>query len=67
MDYQLTTRPTDGTCGHWVGAELRYCRAPGAVRYQPGMRCAAHDIRAALGLDPLPASPGIPALRGVGA
>lgn len=61
------TRPTDGTCSHWVGAELRYCRAAGAVRYQAGIRCGDHDVRALLGLPPLPESPGIPALRGVGA
>jgi hypothetical protein len=37
------TRPTDGTCSQWVGAELRYCRAAGGVRYfVNGFRCGEH-------------------------
>lgn len=61
------SRPADGTCSHWIGPEQRYCRAPGAVRYQPGMRCAGHDVRVLAGLPVLPDSPGIPARREVGA
>ena len=60
------TRPTDGTCSQWIGAELRWCRATETTRYQQGHFCPAHDIRAALSLPPLPDSPGIPAYRGEG-
>jgi hypothetical protein len=42
VNTQLDTRPTDGTCSQWVGAELRYCRA-GEVRYfVNGFRCGEH-------------------------
>jgi hypothetical protein len=58
----MDTRPTDGTCSQWTGAA--YCRAPGVRRYQTGVRCADHDVRAMAGMAPLPDSPGVPAYRG---
>lgn len=37
------TRPAAGACSHWVGAELRYCRATeGVRRYVQGYRCPPH-------------------------
>ena len=58
------TRPTDGSCSHWVGGEGRYCRETrDARRYVQGHRCPAHDLRTLAGLPPLPDSPGIPAYR----
>lgn len=60
----MATRPTDGSCSHWVGAELRYCRATGGVRrYQQGWLCGDHDPRTLAGMAPLPDSPGVPAYR----
>jgi hypothetical protein len=57
-------RPTDGSCSHWVGAELRYCREAQGVRYfQVGHRCAVHTPAALAGLPELVAGPGIPAYR----
>lgn len=29
-------------CGHWIGAERRYCEATPARRYKDGWRCADH-------------------------
>jgi enoyl-CoA hydratase/carnithine racemase len=55
------TRPTDGTCVHWDGT--RHCRAVDTTRYQQGHFCAGHDVRAALGMKPLPETPGVPAYR----
>ncbi len=57
-------RPTDGSCSHWVGAELRYCRATDGVRFfVPGHRCPAHTPNALKGLPEVPAGPGWPIHR----
>lgn len=61
---QADTRPTNGSCTHWVGAELRYCRATGGVRYfQVGHRCGARTPAALAGQPEPVAGPGIPAYR----
>lgn len=60
------TRPTDGTCSQWVGAELRYCRA-GEVRYfVNGHRCERHSPAALLGRAEVVAGPGAERYRGEG-
>lgn len=64
MTRDMATRPTDGSCSHWDGAEGRYCRvAKGVRRYLAGYRCGSHDPRTLAGLPPLPEAPGIPAYR----
>ncbi|MFJ8006161.1 hypothetical protein [Streptomyces fagopyri] len=47
-------------CGHWIGAERRYCLARDDLRrYQPGLRCPAHTPAALAGRR----EPGIPAVQ----
>lgn len=49
-------------CGHWIGAEQRWCRAVDGVRhYLTGLCCPAHTPRALQGLDETPPDPGMPA------
>ncbi|BBB01033.1 hypothetical protein RVR_8265 [Actinacidiphila reveromycinica] len=53
------SRPTDGSCSHWVGAERRYCRESVGVRhYLPGMRCPAHTPARLKGQPEPPEMPG---------
>ncbi|MGW7598156.1 hypothetical protein [Streptomyces antimycoticus] len=57
-------RPPRTECGHWVGAETRYCRAKDGLRYfQPGMRCPNHTPAALAGSAEPPAGPGWPSQR----
>ncbi|BBA99241.1 hypothetical protein RVR_5780 [Actinacidiphila reveromycinica] len=52
-------RPTDGSCSHWIGAELRYCRVVDGVRhYLPGMRCPNHTPARLKGQPEPPEMPG---------
>jgi hypothetical protein len=52
-------RPTDESCAHWIGAELRYCRVIRGVRhYLPGMRCPTHTPAALKGRPEAPERPG---------
>ncbi|WP_435173254.1 hypothetical protein [Actinacidiphila sp. bgisy145] len=54
----VTTRPTDGSCSHWIGARRRYCWAREGVRpYIPGHRCPAHTPAALRGLPEPPDNP----------
>lgn len=56
--------PGPGVCGHWIGAESRYCRATRGVRqYIPGHRCPAHTPSALQGKPEPPAGPGWPIHR----
>ena len=49
-------------CGHWIGAEGRYCGAPHGVRlYLTGLRCPDHTPNALRGLPEVPPGPGLPA------
>ncbi|WP_329141042.1 hypothetical protein [Streptomyces sp. NBC_00670] len=49
-------------CGHWIGAEDRYCRAAEGVRpYQQGLRCPLHTPAALAGRPESPPGPGLPA------
>lgn len=43
-------------CDHWIGAQRRYCRIPGARRYLIGHRCPLHTP-AALAGRPEPGTP----------
>ncbi|GGS48039.1 hypothetical protein GCM10010270_17610 [Streptomyces violaceus] len=61
-------RPADDKqqpeCGHWIGAERRYCKEVGDVRrFLPGLRCPAHTPNALKGLPEIPPGPGWPAHR----
>ncbi|MFH8403758.1 hypothetical protein ACH4FX_03145 [Streptomyces sp. NPDC018019] len=47
-------------CAHWIGANKRFCRIPGARRYLPGYRCPLHTP-AALNGRPEPSAPPRPA------
>jgi hypothetical protein len=56
-----SVRPTDGSCSHWIGAELRYCRAAEDVRYfAVGHRCSSHTPAALAGQPEIPAGLGWP-------
>jgi hypothetical protein len=60
-----STLPPKTQCGHWIGAESRYCRESHGVRhYLPGYRCPQHTPRALQGLPEIPPGPGWPYLRG---
>lgn len=49
-------------CGHWIGAEGRYCLAAESVRrFVVGLRCPAHTPNAVRGRPEIPAGPGLPA------
>lgn len=49
-------------CGHWIGAERRYCLATDGVRrFLPGFACPAHTPNALRGLPEVPPGPGYPA------
>ncbi|MFJ2631093.1 hypothetical protein ACIO6U_03890 [Streptomyces sp. NPDC087422] len=51
--------PGPGVCGHWSGAESRYCRSADGVRlYIPGHRCPAHTPAAVKGQPEPPERPG---------
>ncbi|MFJ4692820.1 hypothetical protein [Streptomyces sp. NPDC088766] len=51
-------------CGHWLGAERRYCReVDGVHRFLPGLRCPARTPRALQGLDEIPPGSGWPIHR----
>ncbi len=54
--------PASRECGHWIGAEHRYCRSGDGLRpYVIGVRCPLHTP-AALARKPEPqAGPGLPA------
>lgn len=61
-------RPADDKprpdCGHWIGAESRYCReGDGVRRYVTGLRCPAHTPNALRGLPEIPPGPGWPIHR----
>lgn len=48
-------------CGHWIGAEQRYCGATGGVRfYATGYCCPNHTPAALAGKPEAPAGPGWP-------
>lgn len=48
-------------CGHWIGAERRYCRSADQVRhFLPGHRCPDHTPNALKGLPETPPGPGKP-------
>ncbi|MFF7130341.1 hypothetical protein [Streptomyces sp. NPDC008240] len=52
---------TGPLCGHWIGAERRFCRSADQVRhYLPGMRCPLHTPNALKGLPEVPPGPGRP-------
>jgi len=54
--------PEPPVCGHWIGAERRYCRAIEMVRqYLPGLRCPLHTPAALAGKPEPDAGPDIPA------
>lgn len=56
------TEETPPVCGHWIGAEHRYCRAIENVRpYLTGLCCPAHTPNALKGLPEVPPGPGMPA------
>jgi hypothetical protein len=56
------TRQGPTVCGHWLGAERRYCRATDDIRhFLPGYRCPAHTPRALEGLPEVEPGPGLPA------
>jgi hypothetical protein len=51
-------------CGHWIGAESRYCRAEDGVRhYLPGRRCPLHTPAALQGKPEPQPGPGWPIYR----
>lgn len=51
-------------CGHWIGAELRYCRSIDGLRYYiPGHRCRLHTPAALMGIPEPEPGPGWPSLR----
>lgn len=57
-------RPGPGVCGHWVGAELRYCEITEGIRYYlPGWRCAGHTPAALEGRPEPEPGPGWPIYR----
>lgn len=59
-----STLPPNTQCGHWIGAESRYCRAEKGLRhYLPGYRCPQHTPRALQGLPEIPTGPGWPIHR----
>ncbi|MGQ4358895.1 hypothetical protein [Streptomyces sp. SAS_272] len=58
----MTAEKPRPECGHWIGAERRYCKADDGVRlYLPGRRCPAHTPNALKGLPEIPPGPGWPA------
>ncbi|MGW4043022.1 hypothetical protein [Streptomyces sp. NPDC004721] len=60
----MSGRLEDNTprCGHWVGAEQRYCHGTDNVRnYLSGLRCPAHTPNALAGKPETPPGPGMPA------
>lgn len=60
----VSKRPVAGVCGHWLGAEFRYCRATeGVRRYITGFCCPLHTPRALQGLSEIPPGPGWPIHR----
>lgn len=57
----MSDSPQPRVCGHWIGAERRYCLAAGQVRpYLPGLRCPAHTPAALAGRPEPRPGPGIP-------
>lgn len=49
-------------CGHWVGAEQRYCRSTDGVRpFLSGLCCVLHSPNALAGKPETPPGPGMPA------
>lgn len=55
-----STLPPTTQCGHWSGAESRYCRAREVRQYVIGHRCPAHTPNALAGRPETPAGPGWP-------
>lgn len=48
-------------CGHWIGAEQRYCGQPGARRYLNSIVCPLHTPCALAGKPEPQPGPGLPA------
>lgn len=58
---EITSQPE---CGHWIGADGRYCGAvDGVRRYIPGFRCPAHTPATLQGKPEPQPGPGWPSLR----
>lgn len=56
----MTSQPPP-RCGHWIGAEQRYCHTADGVRaYLIGPRCPAHTPAALAGRDEPAPGPGWP-------